>query len=318
MIQGHVPSGMPERPEGDLALPPLAALRAFEAAARLLSFTRAARELCVTQTAISHQVRLLEETLATALFVRLPRRIELTEAGRAWANAVSDAFGRLYAANRVLRAPAARVRQAVSVTALPSFASRWLVPRLGRFLEEHPNADLHISPSQELVDLQLSEFDVGIRFGAGKYPGLKVERLCGDAWVVVCAPALKRRAQLRTPRDLARFTLLRDDDRDAWRAWLAARGVEGVDPARGQMFADSSMVVEGAVRAQGVALVRLSLAADDLAAGRLVMPFPRAGLMPSACSYYLVSTRVRALRPEVLAFCGWLRRELGALHKLGL
>jgi LysR family transcriptional regulator, glycine cleavage system transcriptional activator len=307
-----------ERPEGPLSLPPLAALRAFEAAARLSSFTRAAQELCVTQTAISHQVRLLEETLATELFVRLPRRIELTEAGRAWATALSDAFGRLYAANRALRAPAARARKAVSVTALPSFASRWLVPRLGRFLEEHPSADLHISPSQELVDLQLSEFDVGIRYGAGKYPGLKVERLCGDAWVVVCAATLKRRAQLRTPRDLARFTLLRDDEHDAWRVWLSARGIAGVDPARGQMFADSGMVVESAVRGQGVALVRLALAADDLAAGRLVAPFPRAGLTPTGRAYYLVTTRVKALRPEVLAFCGWLRREVGALRKLGL
>jgi len=307
-----------ERPEGSLALPPLAALRAFEAAARLSSFTRAAQELCVTQTAISHQVRLLEETLGTALFLRLARRIELTDSGKAWAAALSDAFGRLYAANRALRAPAARVRQAVSVTALPSFASRWLLPRLGRFLEEHPNADLHISPSQELVDLQLSDFDVGIRYGAGKYPGLKAERLCGDAWVVVCAPALKRRAQLRTPRDLARFTLLRDDEPDVWHAWLAARGVGGVDPARGQMFADSGMVVEGAVRGQGVALVRLSLAADDLAAGRLIAPFPRAALTPTGRSYYLVTTRLKALRPEVLAFCAWLRREVGALRKLGL
>lgn len=307
-----------ERPEGPLALPPLAALRAFEAAARLSSFTRAARELCVTQTAISHQVRVLEETLSTALFVRLPRRIELTDAGRAWASALSDAFGRLYAANRALRAPAARARKAVSVSALPSFASRWLLPRLGRFLEQHPGADLHISPSQELVDLQLSEFDVGIRYGAGKYPGLKVERLCGDAWVVVCAPGLKRRAQLRAPRDLARFTLLRDDERDAWRVWLDERGVTQVDPERGQMFSDSSMVVEGAVRGQGVALVRLSLAADDLAARRLVMPFPRAGLTPTGRSYFLVSTRVKAQRPEVAAFCAWLRREVGALRTLGL
>jgi LysR family glycine cleavage system transcriptional activator len=309
---------MADRPEGPLALPPLSALRAFEAAARLSSFTRAAEELCVTQTAISHQVRLLEETLATALFVRLPRRIELTEPGRAWAAALGDAFGRLYAANRALRAPAQRAREGVSVTAIPSYASRWLVPRLGRFLEEHPNVDLHISPSVELVDLQQSEFDVGIRYGEGKYPSLKVEKLCSDAWVVVCASGLRRRAQLKTPHDLARFTLLRDDDPDAWRSWLAARGVTNVDPLRGQMFADSSMVVEGAVRGQGVALVRLSLAADDLLAGRLILPFPRAALMPTGRSYYLVTARVKAQRPEVLAFCSWLRRETDALRKLGL
>jgi LysR family glycine cleavage system transcriptional activator len=309
---------MTDRPEGPLALPPLGALRAFEAAARLESFTRAAEELCVTQTAISHQVRLLEQTLATALFVRLPRRIELTETGKAWASAVGDAFGRLYAANRALRKAPAYARPTLSVTALPSFASRWLVPRLGRFLEEQPHVDLRISPSAELVDLQQSEFDVGIRYGAGKYPSLKVEKLCDDAWVVVCAPALKRRAQLKTPRDLARFTLLRDDERHAWRTWLAARGVKSVDPEHGPLLTDSSMVVEAAVQAQGVALVRLSLAADDLAAGRLIMPFPRVEKTPTGRSYYLVTTRVSAPRPELSAFCTWLRREIGSLRALGL
>src|SRR5689334_3335914 len=137
----------------EAALPPLTALRAFEATARHQSFTLAAKELCVTQTAVSHQVKQLEDHLGTVLFRRLSRRIELTTEGRAWAEAMSDVFSRLYAANKRLRARPARTRPVVSVSVLPSFASRWLVPRLGRFFDKHPDVDVRISPSYELVDL---------------------------------------------------------------------------------------------------------------------------------------------------------------------
>lgn len=307
---------MPSRPEGPLPLPPLAALRAFEAAARLSSFTRAAQELCVTQTAISHQVRLLESTLGETLFVRRPRQIALTATGRAWAGALGDVFARLYAANRSLRVVKPVARPAVSVTVLPSFGARWLVPRLGRFLEQHPHVDLRLSPSAELVDLEGSDLDVGIRYGRGKYPGLKVEKLYSDAWVAVCAPSLKDRTRLRTAADLKHFTLLHDDN-EGWRDWLRARRVTDVDAAHGPRLTDSSMVVEAALQGQGVGLVRTSLAADELASGRLVLPFPRVAPLATGRSYFLVWSPRKVQRPEVVAFCAWLRSEVSALEASG-
>lgn len=307
---------MVSRPEGPLPLPPLAALRAFEAAARLSSFTRAAEELCVTQTAISHQVRLLESTLGESLFVRRPRQLTLTESGRAWASALGDVFARLYAANRSLRVVKPVARPAVSVTVLPSFGARWLVPRLGRFLEQHPHVDLRLSPSAELVDLEASDLDVGIRYGRGKYPGLKAEKLYSDAWVAVCAPRLKDRARLRTAADLKHFTLLHDDN-EGWRDWLRARRVTDVDAARGPLLTDSSMVVEAALQGQGVGLVRLSLAADELASGRLLLPFPRVAPLPTGRSYFLVWSPRKLPRPEVAAFTAWLRAEAAAFSAGG-
>ncbi len=304
------------RPEGPHPLPPLGALRAFEAAARLGSVTKAAEELCVTQTAVSHQVRVLEEALGERLFLRRPRRLELSAQGRAWAALLGDVFARLYAGHRALRAAAARARPSVSVSVLPSFAARWLVPRLGGFLLAHPELDVRISPSAELVDLNSSDFDVGVRYGSGKYPGLKVQRLCGDAWVVACASNLRGRARLKSPADLARFTLLQDDN-EGWKVWLAARAVKGVDSERGLLLTDSSMVVEAALSGQGVALVRLSLAADELEKGRLIAPFPRSAPLSTGMAYYLVR-RSGAERPEVSAFCTWLTREVVALRTLGL
>jgi LysR family glycine cleavage system transcriptional activator len=298
------------RPEGPYPLPPLGALRAFEAAARLESFTKAAEELCVTQTAVSHQVRLLEDTLGEALFVRRPRRIELTARGKAWAAALHDVFQRLYSANRALRGPLPTARPVVSVSVLPSFASRWLVPRLGRFLAAHPEVDVRISPSAELVDLNASELDVGIRYGKGSYPGLRVERLCGDAWIAVCSPKLKGRHRLKSAADLSEFRLLHDDN-FGWKAWLLARNVKNVDAERGPVMTDSSMVVEAALQ------VRLSLAADELDAGRLVTPFPRIAQLPTEYAYYLALPR-GPQRPEVRAFCDWVRREVEALRGLGL
>jgi LysR family transcriptional regulator, glycine cleavage system transcriptional activator len=297
-----------------LPLPPLNALRAFEATARHGSFTRAARELCVTQTAVSHQIRLLEEQLGTPLFYREPRRISLTEDGRAWATALSDVFERLHEANRRLRARHARERPLVSVSVLPSFASRWLVPRLGRFLERRPDVDLRLSPTQELVDFTAGGVDVGIRYGAGKYPGLRVEKLCDDAWVVVCAPSLRGRAKLRSLSDLSRFALLCDDDGEhTFPALLSDHPNGRCDVASGVVFTDSSMVVEAAVRGQGVALARLSLAADDLAAGRLVRPFRDLEATPTGLSYFVVGPKEAFRRGEVAAFRDWLVEEAAGL-----
>jgi LysR family transcriptional regulator, glycine cleavage system transcriptional activator len=297
------------------SLPSLNALRAFEAAARHMSFTRAARELSVTQTAISHQVKQLETELGVVLFRRSPRRIALTAAGRAWAIELSSVFSRLEAINSRLRQRDRAERPAVAVSVIPSFAARWLVPRLGRFLERHPEIDIRISASERLVDFTAEPVDVGIRYGAGRYPGLKVEKLADDFWVVVCAPALIVRRKLRDPRDLTDLVLLYDDDAGTWRRWLAARKIKSLRGARYTQLTDSSMLVEAAVRGQGVALARWSLAADDLAAGRLVVPFPNVAPLATGFAYYLAAPAENLRRPEVAAFKKWIQKETGGLHE---
>jgi LysR family glycine cleavage system transcriptional activator len=292
-------------------LPPLGALRAFEAAARLSSFTRAAAELCVTQTAISHQVKQLEAHLGAPLFRREPRRITLTPEGLAWATELRAIFARLHEANRRLRARPSRREVAVSV--IPSFAARWLVPRLGRFMELHADVDVRISPAAELVDFAVDSIDLGIRYGAGRYPGLVAEKLADDAFVVVCAPALRARRKLAGPSDLRRHALLRDDEEEAWPRWLEANRVRDVPIARGAVLTDSSMLVAAAVQGDGVALARWSLAVDDLAAGRLVLPFPNIRPMPTGRAYYVVAPREHLARPDVARFVQWLRDESKSL-----
>jgi len=304
---------LPERER--IALPSLNALQVFEAAARHLSFTRAAEELSVTQTAVSHQIRRLEEELGVSLFHRQPRRLALTSVGRAWAAELSEIFARLEAVNRQLRQRAQSVRPTVAVSVIPSFGSRWLVPRLGRFLDRHPEVDIRISASESLVDFTVEPFDLGIRYGSGKYAGLSVEKLAEDAWVVVATPALVKREKLRAPRDLERQTLLYDDDREDWGRWFEAQGSMLPKSARYTQLSDSSMVIEAALRGQGIALARWSLAADELSLGRLVLVFPKAPRLLTGKAYYLALPRENLRVPQVAAFRDWLRGEVAALAK---
>jgi LysR family glycine cleavage system transcriptional activator len=298
----------------DPPLPSLNALRVFEAAARHLSFTLAAKELAVTQTAVSHQVKILESELGVALFRRSPRRITLTSAGNAWMAELSELFTRLRAVNRRLRKPLRSERPVVAVSLLPSFGTRWLVPRLGKFLSAHPELDVRISASEHLVDFALEPFDLGVRYGRGRYPGLACEKLFDDAFVVVCSPTVLARRKLRHASDLAGETLLEDDHPDAWALWMAHQGVSSRHGVRLTELDDSSMLVEAAVRGNGFALARWSLAIDELALGRLVLPFPRLPPMPTGLSYWLVAPRESFRRPEVVAFREWLREEAKALR----
>jgi LysR family glycine cleavage system transcriptional activator len=298
---------MPARAE-PLDLPPLNALRTFEAVARHASMTNAAHELGVTQTAVSHQIRLLEDYLAVKLFLRTPGHLALTGPGRAWAAALSDVFGRLHAANRRLRVPRVGDRPIVSITAIPSFTAAWLVPHLGGFFAQHRELDVRISPSERVIDLLVESIDLGIRYGSGRYPGLVVEKLFDDAWLVVCAPALGRR--VRRLADLRRVPHLHDDEPHGWATWLARRGVRELHLGQGRELTDSAMVVDAAIRGQGVALVRWSLAADALAQGRLIEPFPDAVPVPTRRAYYLVARAATLLRPEVAAFRAWLTAEI--------
>jgi LysR family glycine cleavage system transcriptional activator len=296
------------------ALPPLGTLVAFEAAARHLSFTRAGAELAVTQAAVSHHVKALEEHVGRALFRRLPRALLLTDEGQALSRAVGEALDRIEVATRQARG-VARARRLV-VTVLPSFAARWLVPRLGRFYDAHPELELHIVATSTLVDLEREGVDVGIRYGKGHWRGTVAEHLLDEELIPVCAPALRDgKRPLRRPADLAAHTLLVGDREEDWRDWLARAGAADV-PVRGPVFTDSNLLVQAAVAGQGVALGRGVLVHDELAAGRLVRAFGRLRRRwPAEHAYYIASPPSRARRPEVRAFAAWLHAEARAYRR---
>ncbi|MGH6816807.1 MAG: transcriptional regulator GcvA [Hyphomicrobiaceae bacterium] len=287
-------------------LPPLNALKAFEAAARHESFTRAAEELCVTQGAVSHQVKALESELGLKLFNREPRRLVITAAGRTYLAVVRDALDRIAAGTeRLLQ----RQRTgALTVSTSPNFAAKWLVHRLGRFGQAHPEIALTVSASVHHVDFAREDVDVAIRHGDGRDTGLSIVRLCSEELFPVCSPRLVRgRGALRRPAGLARHTLLHLNDRQDWSKWLEAAGVEGYDFSQGPVFNQASMAIDAAVDGQGVALARTALAAWDLIGGRLVRPFPLA--LPVPYAYWIVCPHAVAKLPKIVVFRDWLLAE---------
>ena len=290
-------------------IPPLTALRAFEAAGRHLSFTKAAHELHVTQAAISHQVKSLEEYLGLKLFRRLNRTLLLTDAGQLYLPPLTDAFEGITRATHRLRQHLGRARLTVSV--LPSFAAGWLVPRLGRFRQRCPDVDLRIDPTNSLTDFRRDDVELGILYGRGNYPGLRTDRLMREEFFPVCSPRLlEGPAPLRDPADLTHHTLLHDDMTVDWRTWLLAAGVEGVDAERGITVTDSSMLLRAAIAGQGVALARSVLAADEIASGRLVRPFDVD--VPAEYAYYLAYPEKSADQSNVVAFREWILGEARA------
>jgi len=293
-------------------LPPLNALRAFEAAARHLSFTKAAEELFVTQAAISHQVKALEAALDLQLFRRLNRRLMLTDAGQLYLPALTEAFDAIDTASARLRADENAGRLVVSVA--NSLAAKWLLPRLPRFRERHPEIEVEISALDRLVDFSRDNVDMAIRYGLGRYPGLRVDPLMEDTIFPVCSPGLLAGpVPLREPGDLRHHSLLHDEVGPAeagWPKWLADAGVTGVRADRGQRYSHSSLVLQAAIDGQGVALGRSTLVALDLEAGRLVQPFGPA--LPSSYACYVVSPPATAERPKIKAFREWLLDEAGA------
>ncbi len=295
-------------------LPPLNALRAFEAAARHLSFTKAADELHVTPAAISHQIKALEEHLGLPLFRRLNRGLLLTDAGRACLPGLSDAFDLMAAAIEGLRAQDCSGPLTVSVP--PAFAAKWLVPRLERFQERCPEIDVRVSATMRRVDFAREDVDVAIRYGAGRWPGVRAELLLPTEVFPVCAPTLPDGPRpLRTPQDLRHHVLLHDDSVASipgypdWAMWLRAAGVtEGFDPSRGPRFNHANLALEAAAGGRGVALTISALAAADLAAGRLIRPFELS--VPTGFAYHVVCPPAVAERPKVRAFREWLRAEV--------
>ncbi|WP_025769503.1 transcriptional regulator GcvA [Thioalkalivibrio sp. HK1] len=297
-------------------LPPLNALRVFEAAARHLSFTRAADELFVTQAAISHQIRSLEDYIGQKLFRRNRRALLLTDAGQSLQPAVSKALDIIHTAIKdIAREDRAKP---LTVSALPSFAASWLVPRLGRFRERYPDIDLRIDPLPDIIDFRQSDVDVAIRYGRGQYPGLRTDRLLEEDKFPVCSPQLLQNIghKLTEPADLAHYNLLHDDGHLDWRTWLLAAGVDNIDPTRGTVFTDSSMLIRAAVEAQGVALARSVIAEGELAAGRLIRPFDLN--LSTEHAYYLVCPQETAGRPNIVAFREWIIDEaMGGGHRKG-
>ncbi len=284
-------------------LPPLNSLRAFEAAARNLSFTRAAEEMHVTQAAISHQVKALEDFLGVTLFTRGNRELLLTEEGQMYWPPVREMFERLADATERVRARKASGPLTVSV--LPSFAIVWLVPRLQKFAERHPEIDVRIKASDAEADFLADNVDAAIYFGNGDWPDLNVTPLLEESLLPVCSPALLRgRKPLRTPQDLAHHTLLHDSSTDAWRQWLKHVGVKGVKSDVGPVFSHTAMVLQAAAHGQGVAIGHSVLAQAELLSGRLVCPFDQR--LPLHEGYFLVTAKSSFERPKVKAFREWI------------
>lgn len=285
-------------------LPPLAALRAFEAAARHLSFRQAADELSVTPTAVSHQIRQLESLLGVALFERQVRKVILTPEGRALFPALRDGFDRMAEAIAPLLGP--KRRRILTVSATPAFVARLLVPRLAAFQAAHPRIDLRLHASTQPVDFAAQQIDAAIRYGQGPYRGLRHEPLLHTRFAPMCSPALK----LRKPADLARHPLLHFQwqpifrEPPDWATWRRVAGQTALDVRRGITFTDETHAIDAAIAGQGVALLNTALVADALARGTLVMPF---GPELEGLPYQLVYPPDAEHDPAIAALRAWLR-----------
>ncbi len=291
-----------------IRLPSLNALRAFEAAARHGSLSRAAEELHVTHSAVSHQIKALEAELGVPLLRRVGRGVQVNAVGQQLEMALGDAFARIGRAVRLARQRDGSGILTVSVE--PSFAVRWLVLRLGRFHAAHPGIDLRLSATGALADFAREDVDLAIRYGGGDWPGLQAERLLDLRCFAVCSPHLLTAGPpLRHPCDLGRHTLLHEDDGAFWRQWLHAAGALEVDASCGPRFDDAHLALAAAEAGQGVALGDDALVAAELAQGRLVRPF--ATEIGTDKGYWLVHPPDAATRPKVAAFRSWLLAEIG-------
>ena len=307
-------------------LPPLNALRAFECAARHLSFKRAASELNVSPAAISHQIRLLERYLDETLFRRQPGSLTLTDQGRAALPQLQEGFRALTEGAAALRGSMRDRQTVLTVRSAPALAAKWLMPRLREFIDQHPHIDIHLEASMRAVDVKSNpeetaqaqhsaqEPDVDIRFGAGIHPGHRVDRLFSVALVPVCGREhLIGPRALRSPEELRDHTLLHDDavaalpGNPGWAAWLRRAGVSSVDSTRGQRFSHGALALDAAVSGMGVALAMDVIAAEDLRAERVLQPFSIT--LPLAAAYYLVSAEARVEQPQVSALRTWLLRD---------
>ncbi|MCG9771300.1 transcriptional regulator GcvA [Pseudoalteromonas piscicida] len=284
-------------------VPPLNALKAFEAAARHLSFTKAAEELYVTQAAVSHQIKILEEHLGLKLFLRKNRSLLLTEEGQGYYLDIKDIFSQLIDATEKLLARGAKGSLTVSLT--PSFAIQWLVPRLSNFNELHPEIDVRIKAQDHDDNSLTDDVDVAIYYGRGNWNGVQTHKLHTEYFVPLCSPFLLTGPKpLNQPSDLAHHTLLHDTTRRAWKAWMKTAGVRNVAVNTGPIFSHSSMVLQAAIHGQGVALGNSVLARPDIDAGRLVIPFSHH--LESKNAYYLVFRESQSELGKIVSFKEWM------------
>jgi len=284
----------------DRQLPSLKALLAFDAGARLGSFTQAAKELHVTQTAISHQIKQLESYYEQSLFDRSSRDLVLTESGRRLRSVTTELFDRLDSISRELKPGEQSKHGPLRITLPPSIGSFWLAPKLGLFWAEN-NIELHLIPAREILDFQLHNIDVGIRCGKGDWPGMEAEYLMPMNIVPVCSPGLlEQRPGLEDPKELYRYTLLHEINYDPWGEWLAARGLNTIDSSRGIVCQDSHMIYNLALNGQGIALVSIQAFSRELNDGQLVRLFPESEETNSG--YYLVSRKNVRLSPRAEIF----------------
>jgi LysR family glycine cleavage system transcriptional activator len=287
-------------------LPVLNALKSFEAAARHESFTRAAEELNVTQGAVSHQVKALEQELGVKLFNRERQRLVITESGRQYLAVVRDAFDRIAVGTE--RLMQRQSSGALTLSTSPDFAAKWLVHRLGRFSVAHPDIALTVSATTHHVDFAREEVDLAVRHGDGNWPGLHVERLSAEQLFAVCSPKLAAgRQRLRKPADVLKFPILHLEGSKDWVRWLEAAGVPGADQVRGPVLNRASMLIDAAADGQGIALARTTLAAWDLLNGRLVRPF--AASLRLSRNYWIVCPKATAMLPKVKQARAWLLAE---------
>jgi LysR family transcriptional regulator, glycine cleavage system transcriptional activator len=302
-------------------LPSLNGLRAFEVAARHLSFTRAAAELNVTQTAISHQIRRLEEQLGKRLFVRKSRALGLTREAEDYLPAIRTAFDDLRRATARLQRPDREGLLTVSTTA--SLAAKWLVTRVASFQEAHPGIEVRITTSTHLVDFQREEVDMAVRYGRGDWPGLRTQWLMAEDIFPVCSPTLMNGAKpLRRPEDLAYHPLLHTTvGREDWQLWLTAAGLPvSLALRRGLSFDQTFMALQAAMDGLGIALGRTRLVDADIAAGRLVVPFDV--VLPADAGYYIVAPEETADLTKIVLFRKWLTQSValraeGAMRDFG-
>lgn len=288
-------------------LPPLNALKVFEAAARHLSFTRAAEELFVTQAAVSHQIKGLEEFLSMKLFLRKNRNLLLTEEGQSYYLELRDIFQALHESTERLLARGAK--GAITVALPPSFAIQWLVPRINHFSQDNPDIDVRIKAVDFDEGFLTDDVDVAIYYGRGRWPGLQADKLHTEYLTPVCAPILFQSDKpLAELDDLSHHQLLHDSSREAWQAWIRHFNVLGVNVNQGPIFSHSMLVLQAASLGQGIALGHSVLARAEIEAGRLVCPF--AERMISKSAYYLVCHPSQAELGKIVAFRDWLLKQV--------
>jgi len=295
------------------AMPPLLSLRAFEASVRLKSLSRAAEELGVTPSAVTQHVRTVEAWAGGPLFRRTGRLVIPSDAAEAAATSLSEGFDRLFQGAQLLRAPDRKDR-VIAISTPPAFASKWLLPRLDRFRDQHPEVEVWVSADMRLVDFSTGDVDLAVRYGPGDYEGLVAERILSEAVIPVASPGFaEAHGPVTCPRDLLAFPLLHDMGAEAdpscpsWRSWFRARGIDDLRTLHGPRYGDAGLVIDEAIAGKGIALAKRAIADGDIRAGRLASLLDDA--TPLRFAYWLVWPRGRTLLPPVRAFIAWLRAE---------